>query len=182
MDHTQRAVQLYTTCHLSGSFVLRSGDVISEYFDKYRFESDPRLLGEICNHLRPLLPLSAELLAAPEVGAIPLGTVLSLATGLPVAFVHKQRKPYGTRRLVEGCEVSGRRVAIVDDVLSSGAQMEEVAAALVGARIAGAVCVIDREHAGRERLARLGCGVSALFTEVELRIAAAEAVADRAWR
>src|SRR6266536_290655 len=140
--------------------------------------------GEVCSHLRPLLPPCAELLAAPEVGAIPLGTALSLATGLPVAFVHKQRKPYGTRRLVEGCEVSGRPVALVDDVLSSGAQMEEVAAALIelGARIAGAVCVIDREHGGRERLARLGCGVSALFTEVELRIAAVEAVADHRWR
>ena len=38
-------------CRLTGSFVLRSGREVNEYFDKYQFEADPALLGEIADAL-----------------------------------------------------------------------------------------------------------------------------------
>src|SRR4029453_5760512 len=43
------ARRVYAASHLTGPFVLRSGATSSEYFDKYRFESDPRLARELAD-------------------------------------------------------------------------------------------------------------------------------------
>ena len=81
---------------LTGTFTLRSGQVAGEYFDKYRFEADPVLLDEIAAGLVTLLPDGTEVLAGLELGGVPIATALCLRTGLPVAFVRKQAKAYGT--------------------------------------------------------------------------------------
>ena len=44
MERSLLAGAIYDRTHLTGEFVLRSGAVSNEYFDKYRFESDPELL------------------------------------------------------------------------------------------------------------------------------------------
>ena len=72
---------------LTGLFTLRSGQSATEYFDKYRFESSPALLGRIAEALVPLLPAGTEVLAGLELGGVPIATALSLRTGLPVVFV-----------------------------------------------------------------------------------------------
>ena len=50
------ARRVYDACHLTGSFVLRSGQVSDEYFDKYLFESDPTLLRDVAEAMTTLLP------------------------------------------------------------------------------------------------------------------------------
>ena len=50
------AARVYRVAHLTGSFVLRSGATSGEYFDKYRFESDPALLRELAEAMAGLLP------------------------------------------------------------------------------------------------------------------------------
>jgi orotate phosphoribosyltransferase len=50
-DRHLLALRIYERAHLTGSFALRSGATSSEYFDKYLFESDPRLLREIAQGL-----------------------------------------------------------------------------------------------------------------------------------
>lgn len=171
MEQEALARRLYEVAHLEGEFVLRTGQVISEYFDKYQFESDPSLLGAVSSHLSALVPPGAELLAGVELGGIPLVTALSLRTGLPAVFVHKQVKEYGTRRLVEGPKVSGKRLVVVDDIISSGAQVIESTCALVeqGAEILGLVCVIERLHGAREKIESNGWPLRALFTEPRLK-------------
>ena len=144
------ARRVYRTSHLTGSFVLRSGATSSEYFDKYRFESDPGLLRELAEAMAGLLPEGADGLAGLELGGVPLATMLSQVTGLPAGFVRKQAKPYGTRRLAEGLEVGGRRLVVVEDVVTSGGAVVDSCRALrdEGAEVAVAVCVIDREAGG----------------------------------
>ena len=90
------ARRVYLAAHLTGTFVLRSGATSDEYFDKYRFESDPRLLRQVAEAMAGLLPEGADGLAGLELGGVPLATVLSQVTGLPAGFVRKQAKPYGT--------------------------------------------------------------------------------------
>ncbi|HSK35226.1 MAG TPA: orotate phosphoribosyltransferase, partial [Actinomycetota bacterium] len=62
------AARVYRVAHLTGSFVLRSGATSGEYFDKYRFESDPRLLRELAEAMAGLLPSGADGLAGLELG------------------------------------------------------------------------------------------------------------------
>src|SRR3954469_3218905 len=107
---------------LTGDFTLGAGATSHEYFDKYRFESDPVLLREIADALVPLVPPDTELLAGLELGGIPIVTMLSQATGLAAVFVRKAAKEYGTCRFAEGAEVGGRRVTVVEDVVTSGGQ------------------------------------------------------------
>jgi orotate phosphoribosyltransferase len=169
------ARRVYQASHLTGSFVLRSGVTSSEYFDKYRFESDPRLLRELAEAMAGLLPQGADGLAGLELGGVPMATMLSQVTGLPAGFVRKQAKPYGTRRLAEGVEVAGRRLVVVEDVVTSGGAVVDSCRALrsEGAEVAVAVCVIDREAGGPANLAEIGVELRPLFTMTQLKGAAA---------
>jgi orotate phosphoribosyltransferase len=111
---------------LTGTFTLRSGQIATEYFDKYRFEADPSLLADIAAALVPLLPADTEVLAGLELGGVPIATALSLQTGIPAAFVRKEAKTYGTAKLAEGTAVEGRRVLVVEDVITTGGSAREV--------------------------------------------------------
>ncbi len=44
MNRNDLACEIYNISHLTGSFVLRSGQVSNEYFDQYLFESNPKIL------------------------------------------------------------------------------------------------------------------------------------------
>ena len=175
MNRRELAAAIYTVSHLTGEFFLRSGAVSTHYFDKYRFESDPQLLAAIVGALKDLIPPDTELLAGLELGGVPLVTMLSHATGLPAVFVRKAAKSYGTRRLAEGADIAGRRLLVVEDVITSGGQVIESAHALraLSAHVSAALCVIDREAGGLEALAADGIRLHALFRMSELAEAAA---------
>jgi orotate phosphoribosyltransferase len=168
------ARRVYETAHLTGEFTLRSGTVSNEYFDKYLLESDPGLLRELAEQLAPLVPAGTEALAGLELGGVPVATVLSQVTGLPTLFVRKQAKEYGTCRLAEGGELDGRRLTIVEDVVTSGGQVLASCGDLRerGATVDTVLCLIDREAGGREALAGMGLELRALFTMSELKAAA----------
>jgi len=68
--------RINAVARLTGTLTLRSGQVASEYFDKYRFEADPALLDEIAAGLVALLPDGTEVLAGLELGGVPIATAL----------------------------------------------------------------------------------------------------------
>ena len=170
MDRTRLARDIYRASHLTGRFVLRSGTVSDEYFDKYLFESDPRLLAAIGDALAPLVPEGTEALAGLETGGIPLAVILSQRTGLPALFVRKEAKTYGTCKLAEGGPIQGRRLLVVEDVVTSGGQLAASTHDLRerGATVEHAVCVIDRQAGGPEALAAVGVELRPMFTMREL--------------
>ena len=172
-DRDRLARAIYERTHLTGEFVLRSGTVSNEYFDKYLFESDPVLLREIASGLVPLLPSRVEALAGLELGGVPIATMLSQLAGVPAYFVRKEAKTYGTCRLAEGGDVAERRLTVVEDVVTSGGQVITSCGDLRdrGAIVEHAVCVIDREAGGREGLAAIGVELRALYTMTELKAA-----------
>jgi orotate phosphoribosyltransferase len=163
--------RIYARARLTGEFRLRSGAVSSEYFDKYLFESDPRLLREIAEAMVAMLPSGVEVLAGLELGGVPLAVVAAQVCGLPVVFVRKSAKTYGTCRLAEGGEIAGRRVAVIEDVVTSGGQVIESCRELRDqeAAISTVLCVIDREAGGWESLAAEGLDLRSLFTMSELQ-------------
>jgi orotate phosphoribosyltransferase len=170
MSRARLAAAIRTASRLEGLFELRSGAMATEYFDKYQFESDPRLLSAIVRELELLVPAGTDLLAGLELGGVPVATALSLRTGLPCVFVRKRAKDYGTCRLAEGANVSGRRVLIVEDIVTSGGQVAKSCDDLrrLGATIEHAVCVIDRHAGGRELLREAGVELHALFLKGDL--------------
>jgi orotate phosphoribosyltransferase len=174
MDRTDLARRIHRASHLTGTFTLRSGVTSHEYFDKYRFETDPVLLRDIAEGLARLIPPGVDALAGLELGGIPLVTMCSQITGLPALFVRKEAKTYGTCRLAEGGEVEGRRLCLVEDVITSGGAVLDAAAELrpMGAELGPVICVIDRESGGVEKLAAAGLELHPLFTMTELNATA----------
>ena len=61
-----------------------------------------------------------ELLAGPELGAVPLAALASVHSGLPFVIVRKEAKDYGTAKRLEGVFEPGQRVCVVEDVVTSG--------------------------------------------------------------
>jgi orotate phosphoribosyltransferase len=175
VDRDALARQIYERTHLTGTFTLRSGAVSNEYFDKYLFESDPVLLRAVVDALVPLVPSGVDALAGLELGGVPIATMLSQVTGLPVLFVRKEAKTYGTCRLAEGGELDGRRLAVVEDVVSSGGQVLMSTDDLRdrGAIVEHALVVIDRRPADSDdAFGGHGLELRALYTMAELTAAA----------
>jgi orotate phosphoribosyltransferase len=170
MERHTLAKSIYDVAHLTGEFLLRSGITSHEYFDKYQFESDPKLLMAIAEKMATMIPDGTEMLAGLEMGGLAIATALSIHTGIPVVFVRKKAKDYGTCKLAEGPAVAGKRVLIVEDVITSGGQV-----IISGNDLrAHVVCVIDREQGGREKLREAGFELLAAFTMTELKQAGGE--------
>ena len=156
---------------LHGQFRLRSGEIANEYFDKYRFEADPQLLRRVARRMLQLLPESTEIIAGLELGGVPIATAMSLASGLPVVFVRKTAKEYGTRQAIEGRQIAGRRIVLIEDVITTGGAVGE-AARLVnesGGDCVAVVCAIWRGD-GEPHIAALpGIPILSAMTLDDLR-------------
>tara|TARA_Y100001933_G_scaffold256860_1_gene302176 strand:+ start:2528 stop:3052 length:525 start_codon:yes stop_codon:yes gene_type:complete len=170
MNRSTLAKAIRDSSKLSGHFVLRSGKVSDTYFDKYLFESDPAILREIAEQMSALVPEVVDLLCGLEMGGIPVVTMLSQVTGLPCAFLRKDRKSHGTMKYAEGPDLQGRRILLVEDVVSSGGAIIDGVAMLRDDGIAPdrALCVIDRQTGGHEALHEVGVSLEALFTMKEI--------------
>ena len=113
-------------------------------------------------------------------GGIPLATSVSGILGrTPTLFVRKQAKTYGTCKLAEGPDVDGRRITLVEDVITTGGAVRDATRALrgYGATVTDVVCAIDRSPAGENPLADVGLEVRAVLTKAELDAARAAAQA-----
>lgn len=167
---TTLARNIVQVSHLKGNFRLRSGATSSDYFDKYRFEANPAILREIAEELAMRLPVNYDALAGLELGGIPVATMLSQITGKPSFFVRKKAKEYGTCRFAEGGEVKGKKLLIIEDVVTSGGQIIESVRALRndGAIVSDVACVIDRQAGGRENLEKENLTLVSLFLKKDL--------------
>ncbi|MCB0342119.1 MAG: orotate phosphoribosyltransferase [Pseudobdellovibrionaceae bacterium] len=163
---------IYEASHLTGEFTLRSGKVSTEYFDKYRFEAQPSILKAIAKLSAPMVPADADYLAGLEMGGIPLATALSLETGRPTVFVRKEAKTYGTCQFAEGNDIAGKKLFIIEDVITTGGQVFESAAMLnnAGAEVVGVLCVIFRgDQSVKTRFENENLPLQHLFTMEELK-------------
>jgi orotate phosphoribosyltransferase len=164
------AKQIYDIAHLSGTFLLRSGQTSNEYFDKYLFESNPKVLQALSEELVKLIPDGIDVLAGLEMGGIPIATAMSLKSGIPAAFVRKKAKDYGTCKLAEGTDTKGKRICVIEDVVTTGGQVILSTHDLreAGAIVEDIICVIERNPEGKRKLEEIGLRVHTLFKMEEL--------------
>jgi orotate phosphoribosyltransferase len=111
-------------------------------------------------------------LAAPELGGVVLGAGLSLEVGLPLLLVRKLAKEYGTTKRIEGRFEAGERIAVVEDIVTSGGAAIQAVEALreAGLVVEDLYCVVDREEGGAAAAAAAGLTLRPLFTSSELGI------------
>ncbi len=162
--------RIFDVSFREGDFKLRSGQQSPFYFDKYQFESDPSLLKEIVQGWMRLGLPETDVLAGLELGGVPLATALALELNKPIAFVRKKAKEYGTCLIAEGADVRGRRVLVVEDVITTGGQVFESVRELrqAGAEVLHVVSVINRGTNTQELFRAQGLSLQSLFTMDEL--------------
>lgn len=165
------AVELYKYGMIKiGEFKLASGLNSPFYIDMRRLYSYPDLVKRIVHELVLRVTLEDfEVLAGVESAGIPLAAYIACYTGKPMAYVRKEKKNHGTGHVVEGV-VEGKRVAIVDDVATTGSSLLKAAQNLreVGAIPVKAIVIVDREQGAKRALREQGIELFALVTAREL--------------
>jgi len=134
---------------LEGDFVLSSGEKSRFYVDKYLFSTEPGLLRDLAREISVRVPVDTERLAGVELGAVPLVTAVALHSDIPYGIVRKTAKEYGTGNRIEGRPVGAAEgVALIEDVVTTGAQALKAAAELeaAGAKVLGILAVLDRRE------------------------------------
>lgn len=170
VDREHLGRSLVEIAYLKGDFLLASGRRSPYYFDKYRFETRPELLGPVAELIAARIPPGTQRLAGPELGAVALAAAASLASQIPFLIVRGAAKEYGTQNRIEGSYERGDQVVLIEDVMTSGGSALSAAQTLVaaGCSVVKIIAVIDREEGGFEAVQQAGFLLEALFRRSEL--------------
>jgi orotate phosphoribosyltransferase len=162
-----------------GQFTLTSGRVSTLYIDARLTTMSPEglaLIGPLGLDAVRRAGWRVDAVGGLTLGADPIAYAISYAsalerTTLVRAFtVRKEPKTHGTGQLIEGPFRTGDRVAVVEDVITTGGSalraVEAVRAA--GGKVVGILALVDREEGGREVLEHAGFQVWSLTRASEL--------------
>jgi orotate phosphoribosyltransferase len=158
-----------------GRVRLASGKESEYYLDLKPSMFDPEGAGLLaCLVMHELEGVEVDLIGGLEMGAVPLVSTIvmhSFDAGrpLPGFFVRKSVKDHGTQRLVDGNDVAGKKVVVLEDVTTTG---ESAMAAVRAAQKAGAavtlvLSIVDRQEGAAEFFRNHGVPFGHLFTADE---------------
>lgn len=145
----------------TGEFKLTSGGLSPYYVDLRILVSKPRIFERLVDTYVDKMRRIGEgfdVVAGVETAGIPIATLISHKTGMPMVFVRSRGREHGTGRLVEGELREGSRVVIVDDVLTTGGSILKATEAigLAGGEVAYALVFLDRLQNGVKKLGEAG--------------------------
>jgi uridine monophosphate synthetase len=146
-------------CVKFGDFTLKSGKQSPIYLDLRQLIAHPEMLARAAAAYIPLLKgLTFDRIAGLPYAALPIATAISLQTGWPMIYARKEAKAYGTKAQIEGAPTKGERIAMVDDVITTGGAKLEALEKLRGAGLVveDLAVLVDRESGGAESLTAAG--------------------------
>ncbi len=115
----------------------KSGVLSPVYCDNRKFPFHPSSWKAVLDGFADVVEkLNIEVVAGVEAAGIPHSAALGFHTGTPSVFVRKQAKDHGTKKLIEGGDVTGKKVLLVEDLISTGGSSLNAVQAL---RDAGAI-------------------------------------------
>ena len=155
-----------------GDFTLSSGLKTSYYFDGRMVTLWPEgayLIGRKIFHI--LAEAGVEAIGGMTVGADPIAAAVAVVSHLegwpiPAFIVREGVKEHGTQKRIEGPLKAGSRVAIVDDVITTGGSVLRAIEAVEaeGCRVVKVVVLLDRQQGGADKIRRRGYDFTAILS------------------
>jgi orotate phosphoribosyltransferase len=176
-EHEQLIHLLATRSARRGDFTLASGRRSTLYIDARLTTMSPEglvLIGRL-GLARIRERWTVDSVGGLTLGADPISYAISYAsatTTMPLrAFtVRKEIKAHGTGKLIEGPFQPGDRVAVIEDVITTGSSALKAVSAVrdAGGLVDGVLALVDREEGGRELIEATGVSVLSMVTAQEL--------------
>lgn len=152
--------------------VLSSGRTSNYYFDGRKVSLTPKgayLIGEVICDM--IVNDGIDAVGGLTMGADPIVGAVGVAAyhrnmDLTLFIVRKEAKKHGMMRLIEGPALSaGKRVVVVDDVITTGGSIVKAVEAVreIGCQVVKAVTLVDRQEGGAETLEKMGVVVEPVF-------------------
>jgi orotate phosphoribosyltransferase len=161
-----------------GNFTLASGKQSTFYIDARLTTMSPEGLSIIGPFALSALEKSGwkvDAVGGLTLGADPIAYAISYASAeseksLRAFTVRKEAKMHGTGKLIEGPFKQGDRVAVIEDVITTGGSAIRAIEAVRAAHgdVAGVLALVDREEGGRQAIEQTGVPVIALVTAAQI--------------
>jgi orotate phosphoribosyltransferase len=146
-----------------GVYQLSTGKASPYYVDLRVIPSFPDAFREICEFYAEYITdeiglKNFERIAGIPLAGIPFASQIAYNLKKPFLYVRKGVKLQGRERRVEGVLVSGDRVIVIDDLLTTGVTLKNAVEAVraEGGVVTDAVVFLDREEGGRKALEKDG--------------------------
>jgi len=144
-----------------GTFRLTSGKISPYYIDLRMVPSFPDAFHKICDLYVKLVKSSVGFesfrrIAGIPTAGIPFASVVAFNLNKSFLYTRPGLRKHGRERRVEGILVSGDKVLLLDDLITSGKSLRKASSAIraEGGVVDDAVVLIDREERGKENLAK----------------------------
>ncbi len=154
-----------------GLFKYVSGKQGPIYVDVRVLPSTPKSMDAVVEEMKKMLfKIKPDIIAGAETAGIALAAVLSNKTGIPMVYVRKMSKGYGTDSRIEGFIGGGQKAVLVDDMITDGGSKATFIEAIrdAGSVVDDALVVVDREQGGGEVLKKMNVRLHSLITLREL--------------
>lgn len=161
-----------------GQFTLASGKQSTFYIDARLTTMSPEglsLIGPLALLALRQTGWNVNAVGGLTLGADPISYAISYASAdsehpLRAFTVRKEAKTHGTGKLLEGPFRQGDRVAVIEDVITTGSSALQAISAVGAASgiVAGVLALVDREEGGRQAIEKAGFPVVALATATQI--------------
>lgn len=108
---------------LENPITFKSGIIAPIYVDNREFPFYPSSWKVVIEGFQELIKknnINFDIVAGVAVGGIPHSAVLGFSSNKPSIFIRKEVKDHGTKSLVEGGNVKGKKVILIEDLVSTG--------------------------------------------------------------
>lgn len=143
-------------CFKFGEFKLKTGQISPFYINLRDIISDPDILKTLSRiiykkfieieHLKCIEKGTVLSICGLPYAGIPIASYISCMYNIPLLILRKERKDYGTKKLIEGVNNNTSKIILIDDIITSGSSINESLIYFKDFEIVDILVIIDREQ------------------------------------
>lgn len=156
-----------------GAFTLVNDQKSGYYIDIKKATTKPKILKLICDRIITIIKdraIPVDYIACIELGGIPIGTIISYETGLPLLIIRKEEKSHGIKERIIGDFEKQKFVLLVEDVTTTGKSIISAVRVLRNECliVRTIITVVDRDEGAVKNLHKEGLNLISLINAKSL--------------